>query len=71
MSVKLVNLESIGSYFESLFDLRHLRNRKHLLEDRIVISVCGMICGSDGPTAIRRWANECGLVSAVSVSSKR
>jgi len=58
MSVKLVNIESIGSYFESLSDPRHLRNRKHLLEDIIVISVCGMICGSDGPTAIHRWAKE-------------
>ena len=56
MSVKLVNIESIGSYFESLSDPRHLRNRKHLLEDIIVISVCGMICGSDGPTGIHRWA---------------
>jgi hypothetical protein len=58
MSVKLVDIESIGSYFESLSDPRHLRNRKHLLEDIIVISVCGMICGGDGPTAIHRWAKE-------------
>jgi len=58
MSVKLVDIESIGSYFESLSDPRHSRNRKHLLEDIIVISVCGMICGSDGPTAIHRWAKE-------------
>ena len=58
MSVTLVNIESIGSYFESLSDPRHLRNRKHLLGDIIVISVCGMICGSDGPTAIHRWASE-------------
>src|SRR4029077_8969240 len=35
---------------------RHLRNRKHLLVDVVVISVCGMLCGSDGPTAIHRWA---------------
>ena len=58
MSVKLVDIESIGSYFESLSDPRHLRNRKHLLEDIIVISVCGMICGSDGLTAIHRWAKK-------------
>lgn len=58
MAAKLVNIESIGSYFESLSDPRHLRNRKHLLVDIIVIAVCGMICGCDGPTAIHRWASE-------------
>lgn len=56
MTTKLVNVESIGSYFESLSDPRHTRNRKHLLVDIVVIAVCGMICGSDGPTAIHRWA---------------
>lgn len=56
MAVKLVNVEAIGSYFESLSDPRHLRNRKHLLVDVIVIAVCGIICGCDGPTGIHRWA---------------
>jgi predicted transposase YbfD/YdcC len=51
-----VNVESIGSYFESLSDPRHTRNRKHLLVDIVVIAVCGMVCGCDGPTAIHRWA---------------
>ena len=57
MATKWVNVESIGSYFESLSDPRHVRNRKHLLVDVVVISVCGMLCGSDGPTAIHRWAD--------------
>jgi predicted transposase YbfD/YdcC len=56
MATKLVNVESIGSYFESLSDPRHTRNRKHLLVDVVVIAVCGMVCGCDGPTAIHRWA---------------
>jgi predicted transposase YbfD/YdcC len=56
MATKWVNVESIGSYFESLSDPRHMRNRKHLLVDIVVIAVCGMVCGSDGPTAIHRWA---------------
>src|SRR6202453_1150048 len=56
MATKWVNVESIGSYFESLSDPRHIRNRKHLLVDVVVIAVCGMVCGSDGPTAIHRWA---------------
>jgi predicted transposase YbfD/YdcC len=53
---KLVDVGSIGSYFESLPDPRHPRNRKHLLVDIAVIAVCGIICGCDGPTAIHRWA---------------
>ena len=53
---KLVDVGSIASYFESLDDPRHTRNRKHLLVDIAVIAVCGIICGCDGPTAIHRWA---------------
>ena len=49
MATKLVNIETIGSYFESLSDPRHTRNRKHLLVDIVVIAVCGILCGSDGP----------------------
>lgn len=52
---KLVDVGSIGSYFESLSDPRHTRNRKHLMVD-VVIAVCGVICGCDGPTAIHRRA---------------
>lgn len=55
---KLVDVGSLASYFESLSDPRHTRNRKHLLVDVIVISVCGILCGCDGPTAIHRWAKE-------------
>ena len=53
---KLVDVGPIGSYFESLSDPRHTRNRKHLLVDIAVIAVCGILCGCDGPTAIHRWA---------------
>ena len=55
---KLVDVGSIASYFESLADPRHTRNRKHLLVDIIVVSVCGLLCGCDGPTAVHRWAKE-------------
>jgi predicted transposase YbfD/YdcC len=58
MVAKWVNVETIGSYFESLSDPRHHRNRKHLLVDIVVIAVCGLVCGCDGPTAIHRWASE-------------
>ena len=53
---KLVDVGTIGSYFESLSDPRHLRNRKHLLVDIMVIAVAALVCGCDGPTAIHRWA---------------
>ena len=56
MATQWVNVESIGSYCESLSDPRHTRNRKHLLIDIVVIAVCGLVCGCDGPTAIHRWA---------------
>ena len=56
MAAKRLNVESLGSYFESLPDPRHQRNRRHLLVDIIVISVCAILCGCDGPTAIHRWA---------------
>lgn len=58
MAAQWVNVESIGSYFQSLSDPRHRRNRKHLLVDIVVIAVCALVCGSDGPTAIHRWAAE-------------
>ena len=51
-----VDVGGVASYFESLSDPRHTRNRKHLLVDIIVISVCAVLCGADGPTAIHRWA---------------
>src|SRR5258707_8003262 len=56
MAAKCVAVGSIGSYFESLADPRHTRNRRHQLLDIVVIAVCGVVCGCDGPTAIRRWA---------------
>ena len=56
MTTRVANVESIACYFESLSDPRHTRNRKHVLIDIVVIAVCGLVCGSDGPTAIHRWA---------------
>ena len=56
MATKQITVDSISAYFASLADPRHTRNRKHLLIDIVVIAVCGLVCGCDGPTAIRRWA---------------
>jgi hypothetical protein len=52
MAARWVNLESIGSSFESLSDPRPARNRNHRLVDVVVIAGCGC----DGPTVIHRWA---------------
>ena len=35
---------------------KNLENTHHKLIDLIVISVCGVIAGADGPTAIHEWA---------------
>jgi len=54
--VEQSQVESIVEHFQSLADPRHLRNRRHLLVDVMVISMCGVIVGCEGPTAIERWA---------------
>lgn len=56
MATPWVNVEAIGSYFASLSDPRPTRNRKPLLGDSVGIAACSLVCGCDGPTAIRRWA---------------
>jgi predicted transposase YbfD/YdcC len=55
MGIEL-SVDSIVEHFESLPDPRHTRNRQHLLVDVVVIAICGVIVGCDGPTAIQRWA---------------
>jgi len=50
------DVSSIIECFEDLEDPRSTVNRKHLLGDLIVISICAVIAGSDGPKAIGVWA---------------
>ena len=52
-----VGLGSITEYFEDLPDPRSEVNREHLLVDVIVIAICAVIAGADGPTAIAAWAH--------------
>lgn len=47
---------SILDYFQKLEDPRSTINRKHRLGDLIVICICAVIAGSDGPKAIGVWA---------------
>ncbi len=56
MASVTVSLCGIVKHFESLPDPRETRNRRHLLADVIVICVCGVIVGCQGPTSIERWA---------------
>jgi len=42
-------------HFSALDDPRSHVNRKHLLGDLIVICVCGVLAGCDGPIAIGQW----------------
>jgi len=56
MTDATVTYESIVKHFESLPDPRHTRNRRHILTDIVVIGICGVIIGCEGPTAIIRWA---------------
>jgi len=53
-----VHAVSMLKHFDSLPDPRSPINLQHRLIDVIVIAVCGVIVGCDGPTAIRLWAKE-------------
>jgi predicted transposase YbfD/YdcC len=51
--------DDVGSILECFGDLEEPRsavNRKHLLGDLIVIAICAVIAGADGPKAIGVWA---------------
>jgi predicted transposase YbfD/YdcC len=56
LDVMDAEVESILDYFELLEDPRSTVNRKHLLGDLIVISICSVIAGADGPKAMGSWA---------------
>ncbi len=49
-------VRGIIGHFRGLPDPRSTINRRHLLVDVIVISICGVIAGADGPSAIEQWA---------------
>lgn len=46
----------ILQFFDELPDPRSQVNRCHLLGDVIVIAICAVLAGCDGPTAIAKWA---------------
>lgn len=57
MSVRVKSsVKDIKDHFAELPDPRTPINCQHLLIDVIVISVCGVLAGADGPAAIAQWA---------------
>lgn len=50
------SVKDIQDYFVDQPDPRSPINRRHLLLDVIVISICGVLAGADGPAAIALWA---------------
>lgn len=57
MQVDTEEILEISRHFGKLEDPRSHINRKHRLGDLIVICVCGVLSGCDGPIAIGQWAN--------------
>jgi predicted transposase YbfD/YdcC len=51
------SVRDIKHHFSDLPDLRLPINRQHLLVDIIVISICGVLAGAEGPAAIAAWAD--------------
>jgi predicted transposase YbfD/YdcC len=50
------SFRSLVERLEQLPDPRSEVNRRHLLAEVIVIAVCGVLVGAEGPTSIHRWA---------------
>ncbi|MGA9131629.1 MAG: ISAs1 family transposase [Candidatus Sulfotelmatobacter sp.] len=58
MQVDTEEILEISRHFGKLEDPRSHVNRKHLLGDLIVICICGVLSGCDGPIAIGQWADD-------------
>jgi predicted transposase YbfD/YdcC len=56
MQVDTAEILEISKHFGKLDDPRSHINQKHLLGDLIVICICGVLSGCDGPIAIGDWA---------------
>lgn len=56
MQVDTEEILEISAHFGNLSDPRSHINRKHLLGDLLVICVCAVLSGCDGPIAIGQWA---------------
>jgi predicted transposase YbfD/YdcC len=59
IELNAADVVTIQDHFQDLEDPRSHINRRHLLGDMIVICICAVIAGADGPKAIAVWANSC------------
>jgi predicted transposase YbfD/YdcC len=57
MQLDTEDILQILDHFTTLEDPRCHINRKHLLGDLVVICVCAVLSGCEGPIAIGRWAD--------------
>lgn len=58
MGRKRTKLADVAEHFETLVDPRSTINRRHSLVSVVVIALCGVLAGAEGPTSIRAWAEE-------------
>jgi predicted transposase YbfD/YdcC len=54
--IGVMEVRGIIEQFKALPDPRSSVNRRHLLVDVIVMSICAVVAGADGPVAIEEWA---------------
>lgn len=51
-----IYITTFSTHFHDIDDQRIERTKFHLLHDILVISICAVICGADGPSAIEQYA---------------
>ncbi len=51
-----VYVATFATHFHDIDDPRIDRTKFHLLHDILVLAICAVICGADGPTAIEHYA---------------
>jgi predicted transposase YbfD/YdcC len=56
LTVNDADATNILQFFDELPDPRSEINRHHLLGDVIVIAICAVLAGCDGPTGIAKWS---------------
>jgi predicted transposase YbfD/YdcC len=53
-----VYVAALATCFHDIDDPRMDRTKFHLLQDILVIAICAVICGAEGPTAIEEYAHD-------------
>jgi len=53
-----ISIATFATCFDDIDDPRLERTKFHLLQDILVIAICAIICGAEGPTAIAEYARD-------------